>query len=97
MKSAVKAESATFLWAAVRFKLTHSWALGAIFQLSLGIPDAVSTITIDAARVRNVRLDRVGLEFLKFQKSERERLQNLVRGLLFARRGEQKATFDEAR
>jgi PilZ domain len=72
-------------------------ALGAIFQLSLGIPDAVSTITIDAARVRNVRLDRVGLEFLKFQKSERERLQNLVRGLLFARRGEQKATFDEAR
>jgi hypothetical protein len=72
-------------------------ALGAIFQLSLGIPAAVSTITIDAARVRNVRLDRVGLEFLKFQKSERERLQNLVRGLLFARRGEQKATFDEAR
>ena len=71
-------------------------ALGAIFQLSLGIPDAVSTITIDAARVRNVRLDRVGLEFLKFQKSERERLQNLVRGLLFARRGEQKAMFDES-
>jgi hypothetical protein len=46
--------------------------------------------------VRNVQFDRVGLEFLKFQKSERERLQNLVRGLLFARRGEKKATLDEA-
>ncbi len=67
-------------------------ALGAIFQLSLGVPDAVS---IDAARARNVQLDRVGLEFLKFQKSERERLQNLVRGLLFARLGEKKAMFDE--
>jgi hypothetical protein len=72
-------------------------ALGAIFQLSLDIPDALSTMTIDAARVRNVQFDRVGLEFLKFQKSERERLQNLVRDLLFARRGEKKATFDEAR
>jgi PilZ domain len=72
-------------------------ALGAIFQLSLGIQDGVSTIKIDAARVRNVQLDRVGLEFLKFQKSERERLQNLVRGLLFAPQGEKKATFDEAR
>jgi c-di-GMP-binding flagellar brake protein YcgR len=72
-------------------------ALGAIFQLSLGIEDAVSTIKIDAARVRNVQLDRVGLEFLKFQKTERERLQNFVRGLLFARRGEKKTIFDEAR
>ena len=71
-------------------------ALGAIFQLSFGVQDAVSTIKIDAARVRNVQLDRTGLEFLKFQKSERERLQNLVRGLLFARRGEQKAMFDES-
>ena len=72
-------------------------ALGAIFQLSFGVQDAVSTIKIDAARVRNVQLDRAGLEFLKFQKSERERLQNLVRGLLSARQGEKKATFDEAR
>jgi hypothetical protein len=72
-------------------------ALGAIFHLSLGIQDGVSTIKIDAARVRNVRLDRVGLEFLKFQKSERERLQNLVRGILFARRDEIRAMFEEAR
>jgi PilZ domain len=72
-------------------------AQGAIFHLSLGIQDAVSTIKIDAARVRNVQLDRVGLEFLKFQKREREHLQNLVRALLFARRDERKAMFEEAR
>ena len=72
-------------------------AQGAIFHLSLGIQDAVTTIKIDAAMVRNVQFDRAGLMFLKFQKSERERLQNLVRGLLFARRDEIKAMFEEAR
>ena len=72
-------------------------AQGAIFHLSLGTQDAVSTIKIDAAMVRNVQLDRVGLMFLKSQKTERERLQNLVRGLLFARRDEIKAMFEEAR
>jgi hypothetical protein len=71
-------------------------ALGAIFQLSLGIEDAVSTIKIDAAVVRNLQLNRVGLEFLKFQKTERERLRIIVHGLMFARPGEKKAIFDEA-
>jgi len=72
-------------------------AQGAIFHLSLGIPQAASTIKIDAAMVRNVHLDRVGLAFLKFQKAERERLENVVRDLLFARPGEKKSMFDEAR
>ena len=69
-------------------------APGAIFHLSLGIQDTVSPIKIDAARVRNVQLDRVGLEFLKFQKPERERLQNIMRDLYFARPGEKKTTLD---
>jgi hypothetical protein len=72
-------------------------AQGAIFHLSLGIQDAVSAIKIDAAMVRNLHLDRVGLMFLKFQKPERERLQNLVSGLLLARPGEEKGMFDETR
>jgi c-di-GMP-binding flagellar brake protein YcgR len=70
---------------------------GAIFHLSFRIRDAVSTIKIDAAMVRNVQPDRVGLEFLKIKEAERERLKNLVRGLLFARPSEQKAMFDEPR
>jgi hypothetical protein len=72
-------------------------APGAIFHLSLGIQDTCLAHQDRRGRVRNVQLDRVGLEFLKFQKTERERLQSIVLDLLFARASEKKALFDEAR
>ncbi len=41
---------------------------------------------MEAAIVRNVRRHRVGVEFLRFQHSGRERLQPFIRALLLGRR-----------
>ena len=40
---------------------------------------------IDAAMARNMRAGTVGVEFMLWQQSERERLQLFVRGLLIGR------------
>ena len=55
---------------------------GAILNLSLQISKDVPPVIVDAAMVRNVRASSVGVEFLQWQQSERERLQLFVRGLL---------------
>lgn len=52
---------------------------GQIVSLSLQIPHEDRPIRVDAAVVRNVQLNRAGLEFLRFQQTERKRLQNLIR------------------
>ncbi len=58
---------------------------GAIVNLSLHISKDVPPVVIDAAMVRNARIGTIGLEFLLWQQSERERLQQFVRGLLIGR------------
>jgi PilZ domain len=58
---------------------------GAIINLSLQISKDVTPVIVDAAMVRDVRAGTIGLEFLLWQQSERERLQLFVRGLLIGR------------
>jgi PilZ domain-containing protein len=55
---------------------------GTILNLSLKISREVPPVIVDGAIVRNVRAGIVGVEFMQWQQSERERLQLFVRGLL---------------
>ena len=64
------------------FTTTAAVPLGAILQLQLNIAPSVAPVGIEAALVRNVGAGRVGVEFLRWQDSERERLQLFVRGML---------------
>jgi len=50
-------------------------------QISKDVPPVI----VDAGAVRNVRNGIIGVEFLLWQQSERERLQLFVRGLLIGR------------
>jgi hypothetical protein len=58
---------------------------GMILKLGLQISNDVAPVIVDAAVVRNVRSGGVGIEFLQWQQSERERLQLFIRGLLIGR------------
>jgi hypothetical protein len=58
---------------------------GMILKLGLQISNDVAPVIVDAAVVRNVRSGGVGVEFLQWQQSERERLQLFIRGLLIGR------------
>jgi hypothetical protein len=58
---------------------------GLILKLGLQISNDVPPVIVGAAVVRNVRLGAVGVEFLEWQQSERERLQLFIRGLLIGR------------
>jgi len=61
---------------------------GMILGLSLKISPDVPPVVVEAAVVRDVGQTIVGVEFLRWQRSERERLQQLIRGLLIGRRVE---------
>ncbi len=54
---------------------------GKLVRLSLHISDDLPPVLIDTV-VRNARLNRVGVEFLKFQKDDRRRLEQFIRNLL---------------
>ena len=56
-----------------------------ILKLELRISNDVAPVIVEAALVRNVRSGGVGVEFLQWQQSERERLQLFIRGLLIGR------------
>lgn len=58
---------------------------GMILKLGLQISNDVAPVIVDAVVVRNVRSGAVGVEFLQWQQSERERLQLFIRGLLIGR------------
>jgi len=58
---------------------------GALLNVSLQISKDVPPVIVDAGAVRNVRNGIIGVEFLLWQQSERERLQLFVRGLLIGR------------
>ena len=67
------------------FSTLSQVAIGMIFQLGLQISDEVPPVQVDAAMVRYVRGQSVGVEFLQWRQSERKRLQLFVRGLLIGR------------
>jgi c-di-GMP-binding flagellar brake protein YcgR len=52
-----------------------------IVRLALQISDELQPVDIEAAVVRHVRQGRVGIEFLRVQQAERQRLQLFIRGL----------------
>lgn len=58
---------------------------GTTLRLALQISTDLLPLTVEAAIVRSVHGNRVGVEFIRIQQSERERLQLFVRGLLSAR------------
>jgi hypothetical protein len=67
------------------FRTSTKIESGTILNLSLQISKDVPPVIIDAAMVRNMRAGIVGVEFMLWQQSERERLQLFVRGLLIGR------------
>jgi hypothetical protein len=58
---------------------------GDILTLRIKLSDELLPAMVDAAVVRNVRSNLVGVEFLKFQKGDRDLLQIFIRGLLASR------------
>jgi predicted nucleic acid-binding Zn ribbon protein len=67
------------------FNATSQIRDGTIVKLALKISSDAAPVIVDAAVVRYVRNQLVGVEFLQWQPSERERLQLFVRGLLIGR------------
>jgi hypothetical protein len=70
------------------FSTSAELDVGAIVKLRLQISGAVPPVTVDAAVVRNVQTGNAGVEFLRWQETERERLQHFIKGLLIGRGAE---------
>ena len=60
---------------------------GSIVRMALKISNDLQPVNVDAAVIRNTRKDHIGVEFLRFQPTERERLKLFIRGHLINRRG----------
>ena len=58
---------------------------GAILRMSLQMSDGVPAVAVQAAVVRDVRRNRIGVEFLQLKKTERDRLRDFIRNLLLGR------------
>jgi PilZ domain len=58
---------------------------GDLCSMGLYLANDVLPIRINAAVVRSARSNSLGIEFLRFQDNDRERLQLFIRGLLVAR------------
>jgi len=65
-----------------RFTTSADLAIGMIVKLGLQISATVPPVFIEAAVVRDFGAGSAGVEFLRWQESERERLQLFVRGML---------------
>jgi len=65
-------------------KIQDPLPIGSIVGVGLTIPNEKNTLTVEAAIVRNSTHDRLGLEFLRFQGVERQRLRQFVQILLSA-------------
>ncbi|HEU4772891.1 MAG TPA: PilZ domain-containing protein [Candidatus Udaeobacter sp.] len=70
------------------FATSADLAIGMTVKMDLRISAAVPPVIVDVAVVRNVRAGIAGVEFLRWQESERERLQLFVTGLLIGRGAE---------
>jgi DNA-directed RNA polymerase subunit RPC12/RpoP len=57
-------------------------AEGSIVRMALQMSEELAPIGVEAALVRDVNRDRIGIEFLRFQYHDRERLQIFIRRLL---------------
>jgi hypothetical protein len=73
------------------FRTKASLPVGTILKLTLQVSSDIPAVVVDAGVVRSVRTGGVGVEFLQWQQSERERLQLFVRGMLIGRGGESTA------
>jgi hypothetical protein len=60
-------------------------AEGSIVRMGLQLSSEVAPVDVEAAVIRNVNPGRAGVEFLRIENAERERLQNFVRGLTVSR------------
>ena len=58
---------------------------GSIVRLGLQVSKDIAAVNVEAAVVRSVSDGRTGVEFLRVEHSERERLQRFIRGLRFGR------------
>jgi hypothetical protein len=67
------------------FSTVAAVPIGTILKLQLQISSTIAPVAIEAALVRDVGAGRVGVEFLRWQEGERERLQLFVRGMLIGR------------
>ena len=67
------------------FQADAQLAVGNIVSMALQISNEPAPVTVEAAVVRNVKGDRVGVEFLRFQQNDRERLRHFIRGLVLGR------------
>jgi hypothetical protein len=57
-------------------------AEGSIVRMALQMSEELAPIGVEAALVRDVNRNRIGVEFLRFQYHDRERLQIFIRRLL---------------
>jgi hypothetical protein len=58
---------------------------GSILRMGLQLSNEVAPVNVEAAVIRNVKPGRAGVEFLRVENNERERLQRFVRGLTLSR------------
>lgn len=70
------------------FTTRSDLVIGTTVKVDLRISAAVRPVIVDAAVVRNIRAGIVGVEFVSWQESERERLQLFVTGMLIGRGAE---------
>ena len=64
------------------FTTSTPLATGMVLRMQLQVSDDLPAVIVDAAAVRYAHERTVGVEFLQWQESERDRLQLFVRGLL---------------
>jgi c-di-GMP-binding flagellar brake protein YcgR len=58
---------------------------GSIVRMGLQVSKDIAAVNVEAAVVRSVSDGRTGVEFLRVEHGERERLQRFIRGLMFGR------------
>ena len=68
------------------FTTATKLAMGAIMRLELKISNDAAPVIVEAAVLRHSHNQIVGVEFIQWHQSERERLQLFVCGLLIGRR-----------
>jgi c-di-GMP-binding flagellar brake protein YcgR len=58
---------------------------GNLLRMKLELPEETSPVSVEAVIIRSFGSGRVGVEFLRVENGERERLQRFIRGLLIGR------------
>jgi PilZ domain len=58
---------------------------GNVLRMRLDLPEETSPVSVEAVIIRSFASGRVGVEFLRVENGERERLQRFIRGLLIGR------------